>query len=315
MIAKAKAIAHGSRAIEYAMRESKKGDLIALNLIQNETPDKIYQEFVEAQKYNSRCKNKFIRIEIGIAPQDEGKLTNTELAKICWEFSRKFGFGNHQWIACTHKDTDNLHLHIIVNRMSIDNKVYQTDFISKRAGKIAEEISRQMGLTIANEVQRKEKYRPDVMSFERMMARSRIEQAAKEVLKKRPKTLKDFTVEMQKRGVAVIEAKNKKGNTYGLRFFGDDQTFKASQIGKEFGYRTLLNTFSENRQEEYQTRNQVNNQSIGFGTSIIGDVLSGIGSILPLDCVNPDDDYNPTVAEEEKRRRKLKKRRKYGRQL
>ncbi|GAB6013065.1 relaxase/mobilization nuclease domain-containing protein [Viscerimonas tarda] len=317
MIAKAKAIAHGSRAIEYAMRESKKGDLIASNLIQDETPDKIYQEFVEAQKYNSRCKNKFIRIEIGIAPQDEAKLTDKELSKICWEFSRKFGFGNHQWIACTHRDTDNLHLHMIVNRMSIDNKVYQTDFISKRAGKIAEEISRQMGLTIANEVQRKEKYRPDVMFFERMMARTRMEQAAIAVLKTRPKSLKDFTNGMQKRGVTVTEAKNKKGNTYGLRFSGDDQTFKASQIGKEFGYRTLLNTFSENRQEEYQAMHQENNQSVDLGAAIAGGVLAGIGSIgsmLPLDCANPDD-YNPSLSEEEKRKRKLKKKRRYGRQF
>ncbi|KAA6329073.1 hypothetical protein EZS27_022089 [termite gut metagenome] len=314
MIAKAKAIAHGNRAIEYAMRGSKKGNLIALNLIQNDTPDKIYQEFVETQKYNSRCKNKFIRIEIGIAPQDEAKLTDKELSKICWEFSKKFGFGNHQWIACTHRDTDNLHLHMIVNRISINNKVYQTDFISKRAGKIAEEISRQMGLTIANEVRRKEKYRSDVVSFERMMAQTRIEQAAKAVLKNRPKSLKDFTTEMQKRGVSVTEAKNKKGNTYGLRFFGYDQTFKASQIGKEFGYRALLNTFSENRQEEYQAKNQDNNQSIGLGASIVGDVLSGIGSILPLDCSTPDD-YNSIVAEEGKRKRKLKNKRKYGRQL
>jgi hypothetical protein len=73
---------------------------------------------------------------------------------------------------------------MIVNRVSIDNKVYQTDFISKRAGKIAEEISRQTGLAIANEVQRKEKYRPDVVSFERMMARNRIEQVSIAVLKK-----------------------------------------------------------------------------------------------------------------------------------
>ncbi len=41
MIAKAKAISHGSRAIEYAMRESKKGDLIMWNLIQSERPDAI----------------------------------------------------------------------------------------------------------------------------------------------------------------------------------------------------------------------------------------------------------------------------------
>ena len=37
MIAKAKAIAHGVRAIEYALRESKMGALVASNLVQNYT--------------------------------------------------------------------------------------------------------------------------------------------------------------------------------------------------------------------------------------------------------------------------------------
>lgn len=309
MIAKAKAISHGSRAIEYAMRESKKGNLIALNLIQNDVPDKIYKEFVEAQKYNDRCRNKFIRIEIGIAPQDEAKLTNKELAKICREFSEKFGFDNNQWIACTHRDTDNLHLHMIVNRISIDNKVYDTSFISKRAGKIAEEISREMGLTIANEVQRKEKYRPEVTSFERMMARSRIEKASLAALSKKPKSLNDFAQEMRKRGIELTEAKNKKGNTYGLRFSGYGQTFKASQIGKEFGYRTLLNTFSENRLQENQFQHQ--SQSENRGASVVGEVISGLGGIFtPTIHGNLEDEY----LTEEQRKKKRKKKRGYGRQ-
>ena len=310
MIAKAKAIAHGGRAIEYAMRESKQGKLISTNLIQEESPDRIYKEFVESQKYNTRCRNKFIRIEIGIAPQDESKLTEADLQKICQEFSKHFRFDNYQWIACTHRDTDNLHLHMIVNRIGIDHSVYDTAFISKRAGKIAEEISREMGLTIANQVKRENKHRPEVTSFERMMARTRIEKSAKSVLAAKPKSLKEFAEAMRKQGIDVTEAKNKRGNTYGLRFSAYDQTFKASQIGKEFGYRTLLNTFSKNRQEnkQAQKRSQIQSQ----GASIIGEVLSGLGGmIVPNHSVN---DYEPTVADEEERKRKFKKKRRYGRQ-
>ena len=88
------------------------------------------------------------------------------------ESSKRFEFKNNQWIACTLQDTDNLHLHMIINRIGIDHSVYDTSFISKRTGKIAEEISREMGLTIANQVQRKQKYRLEVTSFERMMART-----------------------------------------------------------------------------------------------------------------------------------------------
>lgn len=312
MIAKAKAISHGSRAIEYAMRESKKGDLIMSNLIQSETPDAIYQEFLQAQKYNTRCKNKFIRIEIGIAPDDEKKLTDKDLAKICAEFSKRFGFQNHQWIACTHRDTDNLHMHMIVNRIGIDHSVYDTSFISKRAGKIAEEISWDNGLTIANEVKRQSKYRPEVTSFERMMVRARIEKVANEVLSKSPKSLEEFSLLMKKQGVEVKETINKKGNTYGLRFSTEGQTFKASQIGKEFGYRTLMNTFSENRQSEKQDQHYHQDQS--QGASIIGSILSGIGSMAGTGGYSGYVDNEESVADTEERKRKRKKKRRYGRQ-
>ena len=296
MIAKAKAISHGSRAIEYAMRESKKGDLIMSNLIQSETPDEIYKEFLQAQKYNTRCKNKFIRIEIGIAPDDERRLTQADLAKICLEFSKHFGFQNHQWIACTHRDTDNLHMHMIVNRISINTKVYDTSFISKRAGKIAEEISRDMGLTIANEVERKDKYRPEITSFERTMARTKIEKVAKSVLSDKPRSLKEFSEAMKKQGVDVKEAVNKKGNTYGLRFSAYGQTFKASQIGEEFGYRTLLNTFSENKQAEKQNQNQYHRQDQSQGASIVGSILSGIGSMIGSDGHSGYVDYGENIS-------------------
>ncbi len=310
MIAKAKAIAHGARAIEYAMRESKKGYLVMSHLVQGETPDAIYKEFLQVQKYNTRCKNKFIRIEIGIAPDDEKKLEHKDLVNICLEFSKRFGFKNHQWIACTHRDTDNFHMHMIVNRIGIDHTVYDTAFISKRAGKIAEEISRDMGLTIANQVERKEKYRPEVTSFERMIARTRIEKTAKTVLSNKPKSLKEFVDAMKKQNINVVEAKNKKGNTFGLRFSGYGQTFKASQIGKEFGYRTLLNTFMENSQQEKQI--QQHNQRQSQGASIVGEILSGLGSMIVPS--NYSSDYEPTVADEEERKRKLKKKRRYGRQ-
>ena len=312
MIAKAKAISHGSRAIEYAMRESKKGDLIMSHLIQSETPDAIYKEFLQAQKYNTRCKNKFIRIEIGIAPDDEKKLTDKDLAKICAEFSKRFGFQNHQWIACTHRDTDNLHLHMIVNRIGIDHSVYDTSFISKRAGKIAEEISRDKGLTIANEVKRQSKYRPEVTSFERMIVRAKIEKVANETLSKKPKSLEEFSALMKKQGVEVKETVNKKGNTYGLRFSTDGQTFKASQVGKEFGYRTLMNIFSENRQSEKQDQHYHQDQS--QGASIIGSILSGIGSMAGSGDYSGYIDYGESVADAEERKRKLKKKRRYGRQ-
>jgi len=129
----------------------------------------------------------------------------------------------------------------------------------------AEDISRDMGLTIANQVKRQSKYRPEVTSFERILARTRIAHSANEVLSNHPQSLDEFKKAMKKHDVKIEEAVNQKGNTYGLRFTGYGQTFKGSQIGKEFGYGTLLKTFSENRQAARQSLNTENVQKHAQG--------------------------------------------------
>ena len=282
MIAKAKAISHGKTAIEYAMRESKHAEVLTTNLVQNTSPDKIHQEFIDVSKYNSRCKNKFIRIEIGIAHKDEANLSKEQLSEICDQFSKRFGFENHQWIACTHRDTDNLHMHMIVNRIGIDQKVFDTSFISKKAGLIAEKISRDMGLTIANEVQAKQKMRTQVVSFQRNMVLAKIEKIAYAVLSEKPTTLKQFNESMKDKGVIVEEVKNKQGKTYGLRFTSFDETFKGSTIGKEFGHYSLLEELQNNLNEEINesivmSPTQSNNYS---EVSQSSNMLSVIGSMM-----------------------------------
>ena len=96
--------------------------------------------------YNTRCRNKFLHIEIGIAPQDEKKLPVSELMGIAHLFAKQMGLDNHQWVAITHKDTDNRHIHIIANRISLYGEVYDTTFVSNGAAKkVAKEISREFG--------------------------------------------------------------------------------------------------------------------------------------------------------------------------
>lgn len=299
MIAKGKAIAHGKVAIEYAMREAKNSDLIASNLIQNNTSNEIYQEFTDVQKYNTRCKNKFIRFEIGIAPQDENKLTTKDLEKICNDFSKHLGLENHQWIACVHRDTDNLHIHLIANRIGIDQSVYDTSFISNRASNTADKISLDMGLTEARKIVAKNKQRFDVVGIDRILARTRIEKLAKDALLDKPISLKEFQETMKEKGISIQEVKNKKGNTYGLRFSGYGETFKASTIGQEFGYRTLLQTFRENEMEMEIDYEQSLNQSYSTKSSSL---TSSLFSILQDSGESMGNDYSEDNNQNKRRR-------------
>lgn len=137
MIGKCKAIVHGSTALYYIFREGKLGSRLAFHNLCSREPKTIYEEMKVVSDYNSRCKNKFLRIEIGIAPQDEKILPVSELMGITHLFAKRMGLDNHQWVAVTHKDTDNRHIHIIANRISLYGEVYDTTFVSNRAARVA----------------------------------------------------------------------------------------------------------------------------------------------------------------------------------
>ena len=260
MIGKCKAIAHGSTALDYIFRDGKLGYRLAFHNLCSREPKTIYEEMKVVSDYNSRCRNKFLRIEIGIAPQDEKKLPVSELMRIAHLFAKRMGLDNHQWVAVTHKDTDNRHIHIIANRISLYGEVYDTTFVSNRAARVAEEISREKGLTIAKEVKAERKYQKEKVSQTREQAKKVVQQICYSLLDKYKGTgvtgHSMFLYELNKNGIIIERMKNKQGNVYGLKFSYAGQSFKASEIGREFGYRSLQKSFEPTDREESRNLHQ-----------------------------------------------------------
>ena len=247
MIGKCKAIAHGSTALDYIFREGKLGSRLAFHNLCSREPKTIYEEMKVVSDYNSRCRNKFLRIEIGIAPQDEKKLSVSELMWIAHLFAKRMGLDNHQWVAVTHKDTDNRHIHIIANRISLYGEVYDTTFVSNKAARVAEEISREKGLTIAKEVKAERKHQKTKANPTREQTKKEVQQICYTLLDKYMGSgisgHSMFLYELNKNGITIERMKNKQGMVYGLKFSYCGQTFKTSEIGREFDYRSLQKNF------------------------------------------------------------------------
>ena len=261
MIGKCKAIAHGSTALGYIFREGKLGSRLAFHNLCSREPKIIYEEMKVVSDYNSRCRNKFLRIEIGIAPQDEKRLPVSELMGIAHhQFAKRMGLDNHQWVAVTHKDTDNRHIHIIANRISLYGEVYDTTFVSNRAARVAEEISREKNLTIAKEVKTDKKYQKEKSNPTREQTKKEVQQICYALLDKYKGTgvtgHSMFLYELNKNGIFIERMKNKQGNVYGLKFSYAGQSFKASEIGREFGYRSLQKNFEVTNKEESKMLHQ-----------------------------------------------------------
>ena len=260
MIGKCKAIAHGSTALDYIFREGKLGNRLAFHNLCSRESKAIYEEMKLVSDYNTRCRNKFLRIEIGIAPQDEKKLSVSELAQIAHLFAKKMGLDNHQWVAVTHKDTDNRHIHIIANRISLCGEVYDTTFVSNRAARVAEDISREKGLTIAKEVKAERKHQKAKANPTREEAKKELQRICYTLLDKYKGTgitgHSMFLYELNKNGITIERMKNKQGKVYGLKFSYGEHTFKASEVGREFGYRSLQKNFDLRNKAESKTLQQ-----------------------------------------------------------
>lgn len=125
-------------------------------------------------------------------------------------------------VAVTHKDTDNLHIHIIANRMSMNGAVYDTTFVSNKAARVAEELSRKHGLTITNEVRAEKRYQKPRANQVREASKERLRTMAYGLLGKYTNGglngYASFRYDLRRQGVTVEEMKNKKGSVYGLKF-------------------------------------------------------------------------------------------------
>ena len=325
MIAKGKAISHGRNAINYVLKEDKLIEFVVRNLIGGQTAEEILREMNLTHLYNNRCKNKFLRFEIGIAPNDISKLKSGDLYKIATSFAQKMGLDSHQWFAVTHKDTKNLHIHLIANRIAINGKVYQTDFVSNRSARTAEEISREMGLTIANKVVTKKKYRHPKADKTREAKKDEVRNIAYKALGNKTGSGQNAMLalikELHKQGITVETMRNKQGAAYGFRFLYESEIFKASEIGREFGYRSLFRQFGleDLKPQIGQTvvsiykppmeqQQDLDLSAMDTAANIAGELSSAIGSLLTVH----GEDYAETAFQ---RKMRAQVKRKKGRRM
>ena len=288
--------------MDYIFREGKLGSRLAFHNLCSREPKTIYEEMKVVSDFNTRCRNKFLRIEIGIAPQDEKKLPISELMRIAHLFAKQMGLDNHQWVAVTHKDTDNRHIHIIVNRISLYGEVYDTTFVSNRAARVAEEISRSKGLTIAKEVKAERKYQKAKANPTREQTKKEVQQICYALLDKYKGSGISghamFLYELNKNNITIERMKNKQGKVYGLKFSFGGQSFKASEIGREFGYRSLQKNFEiANKAETKETIMKAHTMAYGTANKTQSD--TGYQLVPPSRSYVPPANANgsPSIAQ------------------
>lgn len=168
-----------------------------------------------------------------------------------------------------------------------------------------------MGLTIANDVRKQKQHKEAYTDPARQQAKETLQQIAYSELRNN-KTLEDFLYGLERKGVDIDPVKNKQDKIYGIRFSYEGHTFKASEIGWEFGFHSIIKNFSPSLEENHSQQVQqsysqhTNNQQSNFGA------ISGIASLL-VD-LSAQNGQNVTGGENNTLKRK-KKKQYYGRQF
>lgn len=193
-----------------------------------------------------------------------------------------------------------MHIHLIANRIGIDGSVYDTTFLGNRSARVAEEISRKIGLTVANEVHRQKEYQNRYADPHREVAKAELRRIAYEELGKGYPDFRKFYMAILKRGVMILPAMNKQGNVYGLHFVYSGLRFKASEVGREFGYRTLQKQFSPATVQRQPTQ-----KAPSLGAQIVTDTANALGTLTETEQVS--DEYIDPEFRLLHRKKKVKK--------
>ena len=247
MVSLAKATKGSTQAIDYIMND--KGHAVELdrNMVMGENGQDILSEFREIQSLNTRCENNTYSI---VLPPDAAqvKFSNDELQQLTRDHLKNLGLDNHQYIAYVHNSTDEQHVHIIANRISLEGKAHSDSMIHKKAHESAEKLAKERGLYTAVEVKQMKREMTKDLRHEISKAYTQC--------KNKSTSIEHFQELMSKKGYDVNLTINKQGNIQGFRIEErqTSQSFKASEIGKNVRVLDLIKKIKENKKTIEQAK-------------------------------------------------------------
>ena len=265
----------------------------------------ITDSFNYQRELNPKIKQPVGHIALSFKPEDKALLTDEFMAKIAREYMELMGIKNTQFILVRHHNTDNPHCHLVYNRIGYDGKVISSQGDYKRNEIATKLLKNKYGLTYAEGKGK--------TNVEKLHASERVKYEIFNAVKAALKcsgTWKEFNDYLLRRGIRLEFVKRvreikRPEDIQGIRFTKDGQTFKASQISREFSFARLNALLSWKTSESQQESERKVQQRIPDGGHLL--VSTGPGLFRPTNGTAPEE---PLHQEELLRRRKKKKRRK-----
>lgn len=238
-------------ALDYAFGESKDCEIVAGNM-HGTTPRELATEFGLSWQARSGITKPVWHTSLSLPPGEH--LTAERWNSVITAFIEEMGLEQNQYIAVRHQDTDLDHVHIIASRIDLTGKVWAGQWEAKRAIEATQKIEKSHGLTVTrgligpdDDAVIEHQRQPKKNELERSIrtgeapARMKLQEIIDTALDGAPDGMSIFAFmdRIEAAGVSIRANVAKTGKMNGFSFEIDGVAFKASQLGKKYGWGSL----------------------------------------------------------------------------
>ena len=267
----------------------------------------IIEDFKDQTRLNPRLKNTVGHISFSFSPKEAPHMTDALMTQIAKEYMQKMGITDTQYLLVRHLDQPHPHCHLVYNRIGYDGKVISSQGDYKRNEIATKLLKNKYGLTYAEDKGK--------TNVEKLHASERVKYEIFNTVKaalRHSKTWKEFNDYLLRRGIRLEFVKRTREikrpeDIQGIRFTKDGQTFKASQISREFSFARLNARLGWKTSESQQESERKVQQRIPDGGHLLES--TGPGLFSPTSGTAPEE---PLSQEELLRRRRKKRQKRKG---
>ena len=206
------------------------------------------------------------------------RATDEKLNEASQLFMKKMGFSDlTQYSVWKHDDPEGLHVHLVVNRVGLDGKVW----LGQNENLIGTRVVQEIEIELDFQITKGPEYDPvtgkivmperakNKKNEEKMSGRlgvyspkKQIQMALDEVLKFKPSP-EEFIEALKSAGVVAMPNIASTGKMSGFSFELDSINFKASQLGKQYAWQRLqgMIDYDENRDKAFLIDHRAKNQA------------------------------------------------------
>jgi hypothetical protein len=200
------------------------------------------KDFDAVRKQNPSVSNAVWHASISFAHQD--KVDDNLMLSVADDYLKHMSLDKNQYLVVKHTDTQHQHMHIISNRVGFEGNVVSDRWCKNRTAHACDLMEEKYNLTVARE---QGKSKSNDKRGDLKAVKEEISAAINQSLKSGISDYEKLSKDLLNKGIDLQLQKQSTGRVNGVTFKKGELIVKGSAVGKEFGYKHLLQSLEKNQ--------------------------------------------------------------------